>query len=77
LDYPESKFHDIILPCKYPKGYGPIEIVHGYVQNGTPRTSLVYLNKDYTMSRIEIDESKVVSLYNKEIDKYYDPVHSI
>jgi hypothetical protein len=29
------------------------------------------------MSRIEIDESKVVSLYNKEINKYYDPVHGI
>lgn len=77
LDFSKSKFHDIILPCKFPNGDGPIEIIHGYVQNSTPRTSLVYLNKDFTMSRIEIDENKVVSLYNKEINKYYDPVHGI
>lgn len=77
LDFSKFKFHDIILPCKFPNADGPIEIIHGYVQNSTPRTSLVYLNKDFTMSRIEIDESKVVSLYNKEINKYYDPVHGI
>ena len=77
LDFSKFKFNDIILPCKFPNADGPIEIIRGYVQSSTPRTSLVYLNKDYTMSRIEIDESKVVSLYNKEIDKYYDPVHGI
>jgi len=77
LNFSKFKFNDIILPCKYPNSNEPIEIIHGYVQNKTPRTSLVYLNKDFTMSRIEIDESKVVSLYNKEINKYYDPVHGI
>jgi hypothetical protein len=77
LDFSKIKFYDIIVPCKDPNTNVPIEILRSYVHNITPRAVLVYLNKNFTMSRIEIDESKVVSLYNKEIEKYYDPVHSI
>ena len=77
LDFAKIKFDDIIAPFKDPNTNVPIEILRGDKHNIAHRSVLVYLNKTFTMSRIEIDESKVFSLYNKEIKKYYDPVHSI
>ena len=77
LDFAKFKFDDIIAPFKDPNTNVPIEILRGDKHNIAHRSVLVYLNKTFTMSRIEIDESKVFSLYIKEIKKYYDPVHSI
>jgi len=77
LDFAKIKFDDIIAPFKDPNTNVPIEILRGDKHNIAHRSVLVYLNKTFTMSRIEIDESKVFSLYNKEIKKYYDPVHGI
>jgi hypothetical protein len=77
LNYAKFKFKDIIAPCIDPYTNILMEILHGDMYNITSRSVLVYLNRNYTMSRIEIDESKVFSLYIKEVENYYDPVHGI
>jgi len=77
LNFTRDKFDDLIAPYIDPNRNVPVEIFRDYMHNTTPRSVLVYLNKTFTMSRIEIDESKVFSLYNEIIKKYYDPIHSI
>jgi hypothetical protein len=77
LEFAKAKFGDIISPLKDPNTNAPIEILRGYKNNITPHSVLVYLDKNSNMSRIEIDESKVISLYIEETKKYYDPVHGI
>lgn len=77
LKFAKSKFGYIIAPFMQPYTNVPMEILHGNMYNINSPSVLVYLNKNLSMCRIEIDESKIFSLYIKEIDKYYDPFNSI